>query len=122
MSTVFPDVDASPVAGVGLLEQPAAALAAIATAASAGVSLLPFKVRILSFDWIIRLPGLEKCLSAIRDQMRIARGPANTEAKGARVRLRKCMSLSSPLSQPYSSGDRRWNTQHGRKSSACSRC
>jgi hypothetical protein len=63
MSTVFPDTDAAPVAGAGLLEQPAAAIAAIATAASAGVSLLPFKVRILSFDWIIRLPGLEKCRS-----------------------------------------------------------
>ena len=43
-----------------LLEQPTAALAAIATAASAGVSLLPFKVCILSIDWIIRLPGLKK--------------------------------------------------------------
>jgi hypothetical protein len=63
MSTVFPDTDAAPVAGDGLLEQPTAplaAIAAIATAASAGVSLLPFKVCILSFDWIIRLLGLEK--------------------------------------------------------------
>jgi hypothetical protein len=50
MSTVFPDTDADPVAGAGLLEQPTAAIAAIATAASAGVSLLPFKVCILSFD------------------------------------------------------------------------
>ena len=63
MSTVFPDTDAAPVACDVLLEQPAAAIAAIATAASAGVSLLPFKVCILSFDWIIRLPGLEKYLS-----------------------------------------------------------
>jgi hypothetical protein len=39
--------------------QPAAAIAAIATAASAGVSLLPFKICILSFDRIIRLPGME---------------------------------------------------------------
>jgi hypothetical protein len=63
MSTVFPDTDAAPVASDALLEQPTAALAAIAaiaTAASAGVSLLPFKVCILSFDRIIRLPGLEK--------------------------------------------------------------
>jgi hypothetical protein len=47
MSTVFPDTDAAPVAGAGLLEQPTAAtaaIAALATAASAGVSLLPFKV------------------------------------------------------------------------------
>lgn len=50
MSTVFPDTDAAPVAGDGLLEQPTAAIAAIATAASAGVSLLPFKICILSFD------------------------------------------------------------------------
>jgi hypothetical protein len=50
MSTVFPDTDAAPVAGDGLLVQPTAAIAAIATAASAGVSLLPFKVCILSFD------------------------------------------------------------------------
>jgi hypothetical protein len=60
MSTVFPDTDAAPVASDVLLEQPTAALAAIATAASAGVSLLPFKVFILSFDRIIRLPGLKK--------------------------------------------------------------
>jgi hypothetical protein len=60
MSTVFPDTDAAPVAGDVLLEHPTAAVAAIATAASAGVSLLPFKVCILSFDWIIRLLGLEK--------------------------------------------------------------
>jgi hypothetical protein len=57
MSTVFPDVNAAPAGDEELLEQPAAAIAAIATAASAGVSLLPFKVCILSFDWIIRLPG-----------------------------------------------------------------
>src|ERR1700722_6168418 len=57
MSTVFPDTDAAPVAGDGLLEQPTAAIAATATAASAGVSLLPFKICILSFDRIIRLPG-----------------------------------------------------------------
>src|SRR5580692_8061773 len=107
MSTVFPDTDAAPVAGAGLLEQPTAAIAAIATAASAGVSLLAFKVCILSFDWIIRPPGLENAGAAIRDQMRIARGPANTEAKGRRARLRKCASLSSQLSQPCSSGDRR---------------
>jgi len=51
MSTVFPDADAVAALDVELLEQPtapAAATAAIATAASAGVSLLPFKVRILS--------------------------------------------------------------------------
>ena len=64
MSTVFPDADAVPVeppAGDDEpLEQPTAAIAAIATAASAGVSLLPFKVCILSFDWIIRLRRLEK--------------------------------------------------------------
>jgi hypothetical protein len=53
MSTVFPDTVEAGVAGDGLLEQPAvatAATAATATAASAGVSLLPFKVCILSFD------------------------------------------------------------------------
>jgi hypothetical protein len=50
MSTVFPDTDEAGVAGDGLLEQPTVATAAIATAASAGVSLLPFKVWILSFD------------------------------------------------------------------------
>jgi hypothetical protein len=60
MSTVFPDVNAAPAGDEELLEQPAAAIAAIATAASAGVSLLPFKVCILSIDWIIRLPGMEK--------------------------------------------------------------
>ena len=64
MSTVFPDTAAAavePFAGdEELLEQPTAATAAIATKASAGVSLLPFKIRILSFDWIIRLPGLEE--------------------------------------------------------------
>ena len=63
MSTVFPDVNVAPAGDEELLEQPTAATAATAataTAASAGVSLLPFKVCILSFDWIIRLPGLEK--------------------------------------------------------------
>src|SRR5277367_3584386 len=63
MSTVFPDAARAPAGDEELLEQPTvatAATAAIATAASAGVSLLPFKVCILSFDWIIRLPGLEK--------------------------------------------------------------
>jgi len=54
MSTVFPDTAAAavePFAGdEELLEQPTAATAAIATKASAGVSLLPFKVCILSFD------------------------------------------------------------------------
>jgi hypothetical protein len=52
MSTVFPDADAVPVEPPAgdeeLLEQPTAAIAAIATAASAGVSLLPFKVCVLS--------------------------------------------------------------------------
>lgn len=57
MSTVFPDADAlllvEPAADdVELLEQPAAASAAIAAAAtaetSAGVRLLPFKVHVLS--------------------------------------------------------------------------
>jgi len=52
MSTVFPDADPLPVAPPAddeeLLEQPAAAIAAIANAATAGVSLLPFKVCILS--------------------------------------------------------------------------
>jgi len=41
MSTVFPD--AAPLPPDELLAQPAAASAAIATAASAGASLLPFK-------------------------------------------------------------------------------
>jgi hypothetical protein len=50
MSTVFPDTDEAGVAGDGLLEQPTVATTATATAASAGVSLLPFKVCILSFD------------------------------------------------------------------------
>lgn len=53
MSTVFPDVDAvpaePPAGDEELLAQPTAAIAAIATAASAGVSLLLFKVCILSF-------------------------------------------------------------------------
>ena len=53
-------VPAEPPAEDELLAQPTAAIAAIAAAASAGVSLLPFKVCILSFDWIIRLPGLEE--------------------------------------------------------------
>jgi hypothetical protein len=47
MSTVFPDAAAVAADDVELLEQPATpavATAAIATAASAGVSLLPFKV------------------------------------------------------------------------------
>ena len=44
MSTVFPDADRAAVVDEELLEQPTAAIAAIATAASAGVSLLPFKV------------------------------------------------------------------------------
>jgi len=47
MSTVFPDADREAVVDEELLEQPTAPLAAtaaIATAASAGVSLLPFKV------------------------------------------------------------------------------
>jgi hypothetical protein len=52
MSTVFPDADALPVEPPAddddeLLEQPAA-VAAIATAASVSVSLLPFKVCVLS--------------------------------------------------------------------------
>ncbi len=53
MSTVFPDTDAAPVASDVLLEQPTAAIDAIdaiATAASAGFSLLPFKACVLSFD------------------------------------------------------------------------
>jgi hypothetical protein len=47
MSTVFPVADTVPAVVEELLEQPAApaaVTAAIATAASAGVSLLPFKV------------------------------------------------------------------------------
>jgi hypothetical protein len=55
MSTVFPDADAVPVAppegDEAPLEQPTAAIAAIAviaTAASGGFSLLPFKVCFLS--------------------------------------------------------------------------
>ena len=98
MSTVFPDVNEAPAVDE-LLVQPTAAvaaIAAIATAASAGVSLLPFKVCILSFDWIIRLPGLEKCRSGNSDQMRIARGLLNTEAKACLARLPKCTSVSSP--------------------------
>ena len=101
MSTVFPDVDAvpaePPAGDEELLEQPTAASAAIATAASAGVSLLPFKVCFLSFDWIIRLRRLDKYRAAIRDQMRTARGPTNTEAKACRARLPKCTSVSSPV-------------------------
>jgi hypothetical protein len=65
MSTVFPDADAVPVEPPAddeepPLEQPTAAIAAIATAASAGVSLLPFKVCFPLVDWIIRLPALDK--------------------------------------------------------------
>jgi hypothetical protein len=47
MSTVFPVADTVPAVVEELLEQPTAltvATAPIATAASAGVSLLPFKV------------------------------------------------------------------------------
>jgi hypothetical protein len=44
MSTVFPDAGAPPAVDEELLAQPTAAIAAIATAASAGLSLLPFKV------------------------------------------------------------------------------
>jgi hypothetical protein len=46
MSTVFPDADTVPAVDEELLEQPTAptAATAIATAPSAGVSLLPFKV------------------------------------------------------------------------------
>jgi hypothetical protein len=47
MSTVLPDAEAVDALDVELLEQPTAPVAAtpaIATAASAGVSLLPFKV------------------------------------------------------------------------------
>jgi len=60
MSTVFPDAEAVAALDVELLEQPTApavATAAIATAASAGVSLLPFKVRILSLTWTSPSPG-----------------------------------------------------------------
>ena len=83
MSTVFPDADAVLVAPPEddeepLLEQPTAATAAIAATAavaSAGVSFLPFKVCFPLVDWIIRLPTLDKYReTAIRDQMRTARG------------------------------------------------
>jgi hypothetical protein len=51
MSTVFPDADAllaePPADDEELLEQPAAAITAIAIPAIAGVSFLPFKVWIL---------------------------------------------------------------------------
>jgi hypothetical protein len=52
MSTVFPDAALLP--DVELLEQPAAASAAIAAAATTGAILLPFKILILS---LIRLCG-----------------------------------------------------------------
>ena len=91
MSTVFPDTDAAPVAGDGLLEQPAAAIAAIATAASAGFSLLPFKVSILSFDWIIRLPGLEKC----------RRGNSGSNANRTRPSEYRSESLSRPAAEMH---------------------
>jgi hypothetical protein len=58
MSTVFPDADRVPV-DEELLAQPTAAIAAIATAASAGVSLLLFKVCVLSLT-DHPLPGMEK--------------------------------------------------------------
>jgi len=69
MSTVLPDADPLPVEPLaddeGLLEQPAAVIAAIAIAAIAGVSLLTFKVCILS------LTGASACRArkypAIRD-------------------------------------------------------
>jgi hypothetical protein len=52
MSTVFPDADpplAEPLADdEELLEQPAASVAIVATAAIAGASFLPFKIRVLS--------------------------------------------------------------------------
>jgi hypothetical protein len=51
MSTVFPDVEV-PVELLldeELLEQPAAARATTATAASAGASFLAFKISVLSF-------------------------------------------------------------------------
>jgi len=50
MSTVFPDVEV-PVELLDeeLLEQPAAARTATATAASAGASFLAFKISVLSF-------------------------------------------------------------------------
>jgi hypothetical protein len=87
MSTVFPDVDAEPAGDEELLEQPTAATAAIATAASAGISLLPFKVCILSLTGSSACPPWRNTGAAIRDQMRIARGLANTKAKACRVRL-----------------------------------
>jgi hypothetical protein len=82
MSTVFPDTDAAPVASDVLLEQPTAAIAAIATAASAGVSLLPFKVCILSFDWIIRLPGLENYRSGNSGSNENRTRPSEYRSKG----------------------------------------
>lgn len=88
MSTVFPDADAVPVEPPAddeepLLEQPTDAIAAIATAASAGVSLLPFKVCFLSLTGSsARRPWLNTG-AAIRDQMRTARSPANTGGRFA---------------------------------------
>ena len=49
MSTVFPDVEAPELLDEELLEQPAAARATTATAASAGASFLAFKISVLSF-------------------------------------------------------------------------
>jgi hypothetical protein len=102
MSTVFPDADAVPVEPpVGdeePLEQPTDAtdaIDAIATAASAGVSLLPFKVCFLSLTGSSAGRPWVNTKAAIRDQMRTARGPANTEAKACRDRLAKYTSVSS---------------------------
>jgi hypothetical protein len=98
MSTVFPDTAAAavePFAGdEELLEQPTAATAAIATKASAGVSLLPFKVCFLSLTGSSADRAWRNTGAAIRDQMRTARGPANNEAKACRARLPKCSSVS----------------------------
>jgi hypothetical protein len=86
MSTVFPDADAVPVEPPAgdeeLLEQPTDAIAAIATAAIAGVSLLPFKICILS------LTGSSACLprrstgAAIRDQIANRTRPSEYRSEG----------------------------------------
>ena len=101
MSTVFPDADAVPVEPPAddeepPLEQPTAAIAAIATAASAGVSLLPFKVCFPLVDWIIRLPALDKYPERQFGIKCERARPANTEAKACRARLPKCTSMSAP--------------------------
>lgn len=79
MSTVFPDADpplAEPLADdEELLEQPAASVT-IATAAMAGASFLPFKIRVLSLTCLIRLPGSEempvRCVNSGGNVKRVA--------------------------------------------------